>query len=199
LEAIIITEGKQNYKFKITLFGSANVGKTSLIIRFIKDSFSEDLKKTIGTNFLIKDVELPEEHVNLRLLIWDIGGQAQFSSMRNMYFKGSNGAIGVYDVTSPESLLRIPGWVSSIKKAVGNIPMILIGNKADLVNERRVTKEDSDDLAARLECTHLETSAKDGTNVEKMFYEIAKACYKNALNMQNQMDDMEDVDEEIEP
>jgi small GTP-binding protein len=192
---------KKNYKFKITLFGSANVGKTSLIIRFIKESFSEDLKKTIGTNFLVKDIDLPEENLNARLLIWDIGGQAQFSSLRNMYFKGSNGAIGVYDVTSPESLLRIPGWVSSIKKAVGNIPMILIGNKADLVDQRRVDLADALDLAKRLDCEHIETSAKDGTNVELMFLKIAKKCYENAQNLQAKLDgemdlgEDEDVDE----
>jgi small GTP-binding protein len=124
--------------------------------------------------------------------------------MRNMYFKGSNGAIGVYDLTSPESLLRIPGWVSSIKKAVGKIPMILIGNKADLINERRIAKEDAEDLATRLECSHMETSAKEGTNVESMFFNIARICYQNALHMQEHMDHpdesegLEDESEEFE-
>ena len=135
----ITAEEKKQFKFKIVFYGSANVGKTSLIIRYIKDSFSEDLKKTIGTNFLIKEVELPEHNALLKLLVWDIGGQAQFSSIRNMYFKGANGAIGVYDITSPESLLRIPGWVTSIKKTVGNIPQVLIGNKMDLEEQRRVS------------------------------------------------------------
>ena len=154
----ITAEEKKQFKFKIVFYGSANVGKTSLIIRYIKDSFSEDLKKTIGTNFLIKEVELPEHNALLKLLVWDIGGQAQFSSIRNMYFKGANGAIGVYDITSPESLLRIPGWVTSIKKTVGNIPQVLIGNKMDLEEQRRVSREDALDLAKRLDCEHFETS-----------------------------------------
>lgn len=175
---------KKQFKFKIVLYGSANVGKTSLIIRYIKDSFSEDLKKTIGTNFLIKDVDFPEENLAMRLLIWDIGGQAQFSSMRNMYFKGANGAIGVYDITSPESLLRIPGWVTSIKKTVGTIPQVLIGNKVDLVDQRRVSRDDSLDLAKRLDCEHFETSAKEGTNVEKIFSYIARKCYERAIALE---------------
>jgi small GTP-binding protein len=181
LEATPLSE-KKTYKFKITLFGSANVGKTSLILRYIKSSFSEDLKKTIGTNFLIKDLDFPEDKIQIRMLIWDIGGQAEFSSIRQMYFKGSNGAIGVYDLTSPESLLRIPGWVSSIKKASGNIPMVLIGNKLDLVDERRVSLEDALDLAKRLDAEHFEGSAKTGVNVEEMFRVIARKCYDRILS-----------------
>ncbi|HMF34456.1 MAG TPA: GTP-binding protein [Candidatus Lokiarchaeia archaeon] len=160
------------WKYKICLFGAGAVGKTSLIIRFIRSSFNDSLKKTIGTNFLIKDVEIDNNAV--RLLIWDIGGQAAFSTMRRVYFKGSNGAIGVYDVTSQESLLKIPGWVSSIKKAVGNIPMILIGNKIDL--ERKVTYEEGKELADRLGCEYIETSAKTGEGVEEGFLAIARNC-----------------------
>lgn len=163
------------YKFKVTLFGAGNVGKTSLILRFIKDSFSNDLKKTIGTNFLIKDVIVGD--INVRLLVWDIGGQSSFSSMRGVYFKGSNAGIGVYDITSPESLLKIPGWLSSIKKAVGTIPMILLGNKYDLAPEQqRVDEQDALDLANRLGCSHKYTSALTGTGVEEAFMEIAQKC-----------------------
>ena len=158
------------------------MGKTSLILKFIKETFSFDLKQTIGTNFLIKDVEIDGNDV--RLMIWDIGGQAQFSSMRNIYFKGSNGAIGIYDITTPESLLRLPGWISTLKKAAGNIPLILIGNKTDL--ERRVSTEEAENLARGLDAMHLETSAKFGTNVEKMFMEIAKKCYENAIQFEKE-------------
>ena len=96
------------------MFGPGGVGKTSLLLRFVKDNYSEDLKKTIGSNFLIKDVELKGKLV--RLLLWDIGGQPQFHKLRTIYFKGSNAALGVYDLTSPQSLLKIPGWISSIKQ-----------------------------------------------------------------------------------
>lgn len=131
------------------------------------------MKKTIGSNFLIKDVEIEGKQV--RLLLWDIGGQPQFHKLRTIYFKGSNAALGVYDLTNPQSLLKIPGWVSSIKKTVKkNIPMILLGNKSDL--ERQVDRAEAEDLAKRLGCDYLETSAKTGDNVEKAFNNIAKAC-----------------------
>lgn len=160
----------------MTLFGAGGTGKTSLILRYVKDYFSNDLKKTIGSNFLIQDTMVDEKKV--RLIIWDIGGQAQFSRLRTVYFKGSNGAIGVYDVTSTQTLLKIPGWISSIKKTVKkSIPMILIGNKIDL--EREVEEEEALDLADRLDLDYLETSAKTGENVETAFKNIARACVEN--------------------
>jgi small GTP-binding protein len=164
---------REQFKFKITLFGPGGVGKTSLLLRYIKDYFSEDLKKTIGSNFLIKDVDIDGKAV--RLLLWDIGGQPQFHKLRTIYFKGSNAALGVFDLSSSQTLLKIPGWISSIKKTVKKtIPMILIGNKADL--EREVDKAEAEDLAKRLGCSYLETSAKTGVNVELAFESIARAC-----------------------
>jgi len=175
----ISEQKRKTYKFKVTLFGAGNVGKTSLIIRFIKDSFSHDLKKTIGTNFLIKDIIV--DNTDVRLLVWDIGGQSSFSSMRSIYFKGSNACIGVYDITSPESLLRIPGWLSSIRKSVGSVPMILLGNKYDLApDEQKVDEKDALELAQRLNCEHRYTSALTGEGVEEAFIYIAKKCLEIA-------------------
>jgi len=165
-----------SYKFKITLFGPGGVGKTSLLLRYIKEYFSDDLKKTIGSNFLIKDVEL--EGKSVRLLLWDIGGQPQFHKLRTIYFKGSNAALGVFDLASSQTLLKIPGWISSIKKTVKKtIPMILLGNKADL--EREVDRTEAEDTAKRLNCDYLETSAKTGKNVELAFEKIARACLED--------------------
>jgi len=164
---------KSSYKFKVCLFGPGNVGKTSLLIRYIKDFFNTDLKKTIGSSFLIKDVVIDETDV--RLLLWDIGGQDIFKKLRTIYFKGSNAAFGVFDVTDPQSLLKLPGWVSSIKKTVKkSIPMIIVGNKIDL--ERQVGRQEAEDLAKRLNCDYLEASAKTGEKVEIAFEKIARAC-----------------------
>ena len=166
------------YKFKVTLFGPGGVGKTSLLIRYIKDYFNPDLKQTIGSNFLIKDVDI--ENINVRLLLWDIGGQEQFLPLRQIYFKGSDAAFGVFDITNPQSLLKLPGWVSSIKKTVKkSIPMVMVGNKLDL--ERQVERSEAEDLASRINCIYLETSAKTGENVENAFEILAKACLQNAM------------------
>ena len=142
-------------------------------MRYVRASFTHDMKKTIGSNFLVHNVEIGGKKV--KLLLWDIGGQAQFHKLRTIYFKGSNAALGVFAVDSPQTLLKIPGWVSSIKKTVKkSIPMILLGNKIDL--ERQVDKSEAMDLAERIGCEYLETSAKTGENVNNAFEKIAKAC-----------------------
>lgn len=88
----------------------------------------------------------------------------------------------MFDVTSPQSLLKLPGWVSSIKKSVKkSIPMIILGNKIDL--ERQVEKDEADDLAKRLSCEYLETSAKTGENVEIAFEKIANACLESTRDL----------------
>jgi small GTP-binding protein len=169
----------EKYKFKITLFGPAAVGKTSILLRYIKDFFSHNLKKTIGSNFLIKDLTVDGK--DIRLLLWDIGGQERFAHLRQIYFKGSNASLGVYDVTNRQTLLKIPGWVSSIKKSVKkNIPMILVGNKIDL--KRNVEKKEGEQLAKRLGCEYMETSAKTGEHIDKVFEVIASACLKSREN-----------------
>jgi small GTP-binding protein len=124
----------------------------------------------------MNDVEIDGKQV--RLLLWDIGGQPQFQKLRTIYFKGSNGALGVFDLSSSQTLLKIPGWISSIKKTVKkSIPMILLGNKSDL--KRDVDREEAEDLAKRLNCEYLETSAKTGDNVESAFESIARACLES--------------------
>ena len=168
-----------SFKFKFCLFWAGNVGKTSLLIRYIKDYFTSDLKQTIGSNFLIKDVEIDQKIV--RLLLWDIGGQDQFAKLRSIYFKGSNAAFGVFDLTSPQSLLKLPGWISSIKKTVKkSIPILIVGNKNDL--ERQIERGEAEDLAKRLNCEYLETSAKTGENVEIAFEKLARALISSTLS-----------------
>jgi small GTP-binding protein len=145
-------------------------------LRYVKDYFSEDLKKTIGTNFLVKDLNIQDK--NVRMLLWDIGGQPQFHKLRTIYFKGSNAALGIFALDDLPSLLKLPGWVSSIKKTVKkSIPMIFLGNKSDL--NRQVDRAEAEDLAKRLGGEYLETSAKTGVNVQLAFEKIAKACLES--------------------
>ncbi len=185
MEVGIISDQNNLFKFKITLFGTSNVGKTSLILRFVNESFVNDIKKTIGTNFLVKDFEMDRK--NIRLLIWDIGGQAQFSNMRNVYFKGSNAAIGVFDITSSDSILKIPKWIVTIEKLGLKIPMLLLGNKYDLAPNMQIVKEKeiqelieqvSKQMDAPVEFMY--TSALNGLNVEEAFSKIVKMCIENS-------------------
>ncbi|MEX2684778.1 MAG: Rab family GTPase [Candidatus Sigynarchaeota archaeon] len=167
-------EEKFDYKFKISLIGAASVGKTSLILRYVKNTFKSDLKSTIGTNFMIKPVTIDD--VKIQLLIFDIGAQDQFVSMRAKYFQGSNGSIAVYDVTSLDSLRALPEWIMSLRDVCGNIPIIVVGNKTDLADHRAVSRMDAEALANRFTCLYDEASAKTGEQVEAIFVRIARAC-----------------------
>ncbi|NMC07002.1 MAG: GTP-binding protein [Candidatus Lokiarchaeota archaeon] len=167
-------EDKYDYKFKISLIGHASVGKTSLILRYVKNTFKNDLKSTIGTNFMIKPVTI--DGTKIQLVIFDIGAQDQFVSMRAKYFQGSNGSIAVYDVTSIDSLRALPEWITSLKDVCGNIPILVVGNKIDLGDQRAVSRMEAEALANRFTCMHDETSAKTGDKVEQIFERIAKAC-----------------------
>jgi small GTP-binding protein len=100
--------------------------------------------------------------------------------LRKFYFKGSNGAFAVFDVTNPQTLLEISTWVKSFRKTVGDdIPMILIGNKKDL--DRKVKRSEAEDLAKELKCDYLETSAKTGEGVEEAFQKLARACVEMSI------------------
>nr|MDO8116381.1 Rab family GTPase [Candidatus Sigynarchaeota archaeon] len=166
-----------DYKFKLVLTGESGTGKTSLILRFVKDFFKEDLKSTIGTNFMVKTLNLDGKVV--QLLIFDIGAQKMFTSMRAKYFQGSNGAISVFDLTSMDSLLAIPEWINSIRDVCGDIPIVIVGNKSDLVDQRAVPLIESQNLASRFTCMYMEASAKSGDHVAELFEKIAKACLEN--------------------
>lgn len=165
--------GKVDFKFKVTLLGEASVGKTSLVLRFVKDYFKEDLKSTIGTNFMIKKVDIDD--IKVQLLIYDIGAQKIFSSMRAKYFQGSNASIAIYDITRPETLHALPEWINSVREINGNIPIMIVGNKLDLEDQRRVPVMDAKNIAKRFTCMHAEVSAKTGESVEKVFKRVAKA------------------------
>ncbi len=111
-------------------------------------------------------------------MLWDIGGQERFAHLRQIYFKGSHASLGVFDVNNKQTLIKIPGWVSSIKKSVKRgIPMILIGNKIDL--DRKVEREEAERLAKKLGCEYIETSAKTGANIERVFEKIARLCLES--------------------
>jgi small GTP-binding protein len=165
---------KIDYKFKISLIGESNVGKTSLILRYVKNYFKEDLKSTIGTNFLLKQLDIDNQAI--QLTIYDIGAQKIFSSMRMKYYQGSAASIAVFDLTSIGSLRALPEWISSVRDVCGNIPILMVGNKADLVSQRVISRQEAEAVASRFTCMYEEVSAKSGENVESMFELITRSC-----------------------
>jgi small GTP-binding protein len=158
--------------FKIIFIGDEGVGKTSLVARYATSQFKADYLPTLGANVVAK--EYSYENRILTLLVWDIAGQEMFSQVRDKYYGGTSMAVLVYDVTSKKTLTNTKNWLADMRSAASaNTPLLLVGNKTDLPN-RSVSREDGEKLARELGASFLETSAKTGENVRKLFDVVAK-------------------------
>lgn len=165
-----------NFAKKILLVGDGAVGKTSLVRRFVHDLFSDRYIVTIGTKTSRKALRLEYEAedlcVNLQLGIWDILGQKEGARAHELYFKGADGAILVCDLTRPATLASVPDWSRRVEALCGKLPAVLVANKQDAADERKVEEQEVDEVAKGLGVSWFQASAKTGLNVEAFFHEI---------------------------
>jgi small GTP-binding protein len=173
-------------QFKMILGGEFGVGKTSLVNTFITGTFDSDYKATIGTAILKKDCSLESLDVIVKLIIWDLGGQEQFATVRSKYMKDAKAGFLVFDVTRPETYEKIPQWFEDFKNfSDSSIELILIGNKIDLESERKVTTEQGTKMAKKLGIPYLETSALNSDIVDEAFNLIAFKLIKDKVKITN--------------
>jgi small GTP-binding protein len=156
-----------DYLFKCVAVGDGGCGKTALVVRFSQGFFQEQYKLTIGVEFAVKSIEV--KGYKIKLQVWDTGGQERFQYVRPLYYKGSMGAVVVFDLTNRESFDHIPKWIEEVRANSKNIPMLLLGNKSDLVNERVVSREEAENFAKELDMFYMESSAKSGDGVGDVF------------------------------
>ncbi|MHA1993832.1 MAG: Rab family GTPase [Candidatus Hodarchaeales archaeon] len=161
------------YSCKVILLGQGGVGKTSVIRRFVEQAFSHDYKTTVGSNFLLKRLQLDAE-TRMTMQIWDLSGQDSFRNIRTQYFLHSHGGIMVYDLTRPETLNKLDKWHADFTEKAGGVPLMLFGNKVDLEEKRAVKSETAAQKAKQFNATYYETSALDGTNVQEAFTQLAQ-------------------------
>eukprot|EP01121_Diplochlamys_sp_Union-15-3_P012129 TRINITY_DN35_c0_g1_i1.p1 TRINITY_DN35_c0_g1~~TRINITY_DN35_c0_g1_i1.p1 ORF type:complete len:207 (-),score=36.94 TRINITY_DN35_c0_g1_i1:26-646(-) len=165
---------QHDYLFKLLLIGDSGVGKSSLLLRFADNSFTDSFISTIGVDFKIRTLEVGGATVKLQ--IWDTAGQERFRTITSSYYRGAHGIIVVYDITNQETFNNVQKWLQEIDRyACENVHKLLVGNKCDLVNERKVPFETAKEFADQLNLVFLETSAKNSTNVEEAFVKMAKA------------------------
>ena len=176
LQKIKVQSGE--YAYKLILGGDGGVGKTSMVHRFVEDSFQTDYKSTIGTSIMKKECDFEGLSSKVRFVIWDLAGQSQFKRVRQTYVENAEAGIVVFDVTRKETFDNLENWHNEIKEASPSISLVLVGNKIDLTDDRQVTTEDGQALAQKLGLTYIETSAKNGTNIQDAFKMLALQMIK---------------------
>ncbi|ETV65477.1 hypothetical protein H257_17771 [Aphanomyces astaci] len=165
--------------FKLVLIGDTAVGKSCLVVRFVRDEFFEFQEPTIGAAFLTQTVSM-DDGVTVKFEIWDTAGQERYRSLAPMYYRGAAAAIVVYDVTNKDSFTGAMSWVKELqRRGDPNVIIALAGNKADLESRRTVEFEEARQYANDNGILHMETSAKTAANVKDLFVAIAEKLPKN--------------------
>lgn len=160
-------------EYKVVVLGSGGVGKSALTVKFVSGTFMEKYDPTIE-DFYRKEIEVDSAPSVLEIL--DTAGTEQFASMKDLYIKNGQGFVIVYSITSRQTFQDISSMRDQIQrvKGVDRIPMILVGNKADLEHQREVPPVEGAALAQEWGCPYLETSAKSTQNVNELFIEIVR-------------------------
>ena len=167
-----------DYLFKVLLLGDSGVGKSSLILRYTEETFNSKLVNSIGVDFKMKKKEVDGKVIKVQ--IWDTAGHERFRSITYSYYRGANAIIIVFDLSDKKSFISITEWLKQIEKhANENVFKFLVGNKSDLEEGRKVTYEEAKQYADEHELPYIETSAKEGININELFDESIKSFLTN--------------------
>ena len=176
---------------QLLIIGDTAVGKTSIISRYANGTFKEEYIATVGLDYSIKQEIIDDKSIQIK--IWDTAGQERFKSLTQNYFRNAEGVILTFDVTSSESFGNLKYWISSFKENMEKknifIPVIIIGNKIDLVDSREINKEDAEKFSKEKNYKYFETSAKTGEGVD----EAIKELVNQVLKQNGQKDDQKET------
>ena len=172
--------------YKILLLGDSAVGKSCLLLRYCDEKFQDLHLATIGLDFRLKTIYL-ENKKKIKVQIWDTAGQDRFLAITKNYYRGANGILLVFDVTSNSSFEHIKNWIEQIKEEANErIIIYLVGNKIDCTNNRVISNEEGKKLADEFGLKYFETSAKNNENVESTFLELIKEVNSKYGNSDNE-------------
>mmetsp|Transcript_883 Transcript_883/g.2389 ORF Transcript_883/g.2389 Transcript_883/m.2389 type:complete len:204 (-) Transcript_883:132-743(-) len=158
-------------KFKLVLLGEGRVGKTSILLRYVRNEYSDKQVSTLQASYLDKQVSVGAQMAQLS--IWDTAGQERFHALGPIYYRDANGALLVYDITDLESFAKVRKWVKELRKIVGNDIIIAIaGNKCDLERQRTVDNAEAEAYAESVGAVHFLTSAKANRGLEEVFLDL---------------------------
>ena len=172
---------------KVVLIGESGVGKTSIISRYITNTFKSQLMATSGANFVTKNLILEddkEESQSIKFEIWDTAGHEKFRTITTSYYKSAQAIIILYDITQKTSFDHIKNWITEIDKfGKQGVLKVIVGNKSDLESNRKISKKDAENLALKYGVKLWEVSAKDNTNIEDMFIDTIRTLLERNLKI----------------
>ena len=174
---------KYDYLLKVKTVGDSNVGKSSIVVRFVDDTFSGLMAPTIGVEYKSKIFEVYGKKV--KAIIWDTAGAERYRTITSNYYRGSHAIIFVYDVTCRSSFENVEKfWLKEVKQYFPNtneIVMMLVGNKIDNIHNRQVSENEGEDLARRNGMMFIETSAKEKIGVNEAFEEVVNKVIESPM------------------
>lgn len=153
----------------MSCYSAGCVGKTSLVLRYMEDRFNSQHLSTLQASFVTRKVNL-EDGRKAQLNIWDTAGQERFHALGPIYYRGSDGALLVYDITDQDSFQKVKSWVRELRQMRGtDIALIIVGNKTDLEEQRAVMHQEAMQYARTVGAQYVETSAKENEGVAELF------------------------------
>jgi len=166
-------------EYKLVVLGSGGVGKSALTVQFVQGIFVEKYDPTIEDSYR-KQVEIDGTQCMLEIL--DTAGTEQFTAMRDLYMKNGQGFVLVYSIIAQSTFNDLPDLREQILrvKDKDDVPMVLVGNKCDLTDQRVITTEQGEDLARKFGCAFLEASAKTRVNVDQIFHDLIRQINKHS-------------------
>ena len=172
-----------DHLYKILIIGDSGVGKSSIIVRYTEDTFSENMFSTIGVDFKIKTIDHNKKKIKLQ--IWDTAGQERFRTVTASYYRGAHAVIIVFDLTSMDSFLNVKHWIEEINNSTceshKNLHLILVGTKSDLISKIRVPRDNIKSLVNKFNIEYVETSAKSNTGITDIFVKICDLLVTNQI------------------
>jgi small GTP-binding protein len=180
------------FLIKLVVIGDSGVGKTNFIFQFTEGRFSSVHVTTVGFDYKSKIIKLPNKKKVIKLQIWDTAGQERYMSINKNLFQKVQGIILMYDLTNRDSFEHVQSWLNLIKKNVSNKTVMLVANKLDLAEEKRiVTEEEGEDIGKKNDMLFFEASGASGENVDKTFTKMAEEVYTKLIDERNDRGDYE--------
>ena len=173
-----------DYTFKLLVVGDSGVGKSSLLLRYAEDSYTDTFLATIGVDFKLKSLRSKDLSKSIKLQIWDTAGQERFRTITSSYYRGSHGVLVLYDITDLDSFRNAEQWLREVDRFSGMyskngsaLQKMLVGCKLDLEHKRQVSEEEALEFAHSMDIHYMECSAKDNSNVASVFDSITHHMY----------------------